>query len=173
MTELYREGKIKALGVCNCTPDTLEYLIKQSGIVPAVNQVECHPLLTRNEICQYCKENGIQMEAWSPLMQGHLAIPTLQTIAETHQKSEAQIVLRWYMQRGTIIIPKTTSKKRLQENGDIFDFSLTEEEMDRIDSLNQNKHFGPDMYDIEGNARKYSYFETPEDYLSKSTNHKL
>jgi methylglyoxal/glyoxal reductase len=142
---LYKEGKIKAIGVSNFQIHHLEDLMKNAEIKPMVNQVECHPRLTQKELKDYCKENGIQLEAWSPLMQGEiLDNQDLQEIATKHNKTVAQVILRWDLQNQIVTIPKSTKEHRIKENADIFDFTLTDDEMERIDGLNQNHRVGPD-----------------------------
>ncbi|WP_243013993.1 aldo/keto reductase [Brevibacillus borstelensis] len=142
---LYKEGRVKAIGVSNFQIHHLEDLMKDEEIKPMVNQVEYHPRLTQKELQAYCQKHGIQLEAWSPLMQGQLLDnPVLQEIATKHGKSVAQIILRWDLQNGVVTIPKSTKAQRIVENATVFDFELTSEEMERIDSLNQNLRVGPD-----------------------------
>jgi len=142
---LYKQGRVKAIGVSNFQIHHLEQLMKETEIKPMVNQVEYHPRLTQKELQAYCRENGIQLEAWSPLMQGQLLDQEdLQRIAEKYHKSIAQIILRWDVQNGVVTIPKSTKEHRIIENADIFDFELSAEDMQRIDSLNQNHRVGPD-----------------------------
>jgi len=142
---LYKAGKVKAIGVSNFQIHHLEDLLADAEIKPMVNQVEYHPRLTQKELQAYCTEKGIQLEAWSPLMQGQLLDnPVLQEIANKHSKSIAQIILRWDLQHGVVTIPKSTKEHRIVENAAIFDFELTAEDMDRIDSLNENLRVGPD-----------------------------
>ncbi|WP_339167992.1 aldo/keto reductase [Brevibacillus sp. FSL L8-0520] len=142
---LYKEGRVKAVGVSNFQIHHLEDLMKDAEIKPMVNQVEYHPRLTQKELQAYCQKHGIQLEAWSPLMQGQLLDnPVLQEIATKHGKSVAQIILRWDLQNGVVTIPKSTKAQRIVENATVFDFELTSEEMERIDSLNQNLRVGPD-----------------------------
>lgn len=145
LEKLYKQGRVKAIGVSNFQIHHLEQLMKETEIKPMVNQVEYHPRLTQKELQAYCRENGIQLEAWSPLMQGQLLDQEdLQLIAEKYQKSIAQIILRWDIQNGVVTIPKSTKEHRIIENADIFDFELSAEDMQRIDSLNQNHRVGPD-----------------------------
>ena len=144
LTELYREGRVKAVGVSNFHIHHVKSLLDSSDVVPAVNQIELHPLLNQKEIRDFCQLNNIIVEAWSPLMKGNLAIPTLLRLAEEHGKTPAQIVLRWHVQHGVVVIPKSVHDYRIRENADIFDFSLSAEEMTLIDGLNQGKRFGPD-----------------------------
>ncbi|MGG0788996.1 aldo/keto reductase [Peribacillus simplex] len=142
---LYKEGKVKAIGVSNFQIHHLKDLMEDAEVKPMVNQVECHPRLTQKEVQVFCKEQGIQLEAWSPLMQGELLDnDVLQAIAAKHGKSVAQVILRWDIQNGIVTIPKSTKEHRIVENSSIFDFELTEEEMNQIDGLNQNHRVGPD-----------------------------
>lgn len=144
LEEIYSKGQVRAIGVSNFQTHHLDDLAAVSSLVPAVNQVEFHPLLTQEPLRAYCGQKGIRLTAWSPLMQGNLDIPVLQEIAQKHGKSPAQIVLRWDIQNGVITIPKTTTSSRLVENSQIFDFELSEEDMKAISALNQNKRFGAD-----------------------------
>ncbi|RAL22100.1 aldo/keto reductase [Thermoflavimicrobium daqui] len=142
---LYKEGRVKAIGVSNFQIHHLEELMKDAEIKPMVNQVERHPRLTQKELQSFCQNNDIQLEAWSPLMQGQLlSNEVLQEIADKHNKSVAQIILRWHLQHGVVIIPKSTKEHRIVENANVFDFELTKEEMQIIDDLNQNYRVGPD-----------------------------
>ncbi|WP_216700780.1 aldo/keto reductase [Priestia filamentosa] len=141
---LYKEGKVKAIGVSNFEVHHLEALLKQAEIKPMINQVEYHPRLTQSEVKAFCEENEIRFEAWSPLMQGELLQnEELTRIAKHHGKSVAQIILRWDVQNGVITIPKSTKEHRIIENANIFDFQLTKEEMQQISSLNENHRVGP------------------------------
>ncbi|MBY0097348.1 aldo/keto reductase [Mesobacillus maritimus] len=142
---LYKEGKVKAIGVSNFQIHHLEDLMKDAEIKPMVNQVEYHPRLTQKELQAFCRDNGIQLEAWSPLMQGQLLDnEVLQEIADKHHKSVAQIILRWDLQNGVVTIPKSTKEHRIAENANVFDFELSTEEMEIVDGLNQNHRVGPD-----------------------------
>ncbi|TWD95801.1 diketogulonate reductase-like aldo/keto reductase [Neobacillus bataviensis] len=142
---LYKEGRVKAIGVSNFHVHHLEDLMKEAEIKPMINQVEFHPRLTQKEIQTFCREQGIQMEAWSPLMQGQLLDqPVIKEIANKYNKSTAQVILRWDLQNGVVTIPKSTKEHRIIENADIFDFELTKAEMEQIDDLNQNHRVGPD-----------------------------
>lgn len=144
MERLYEEGRIRAIGVSNFHKHHLENLMKDANIVPMVNQVEFHPLLNQEELRRFCKENRIQFEAWSPLMQGRLDLPLLIQFGEKYGKSPAQIVLRWDLQHDVVTIPKSSNKNRIVENTGIFDFELSEEDMQAIDSLNENRRLGAD-----------------------------
>ena len=142
---LYKEGRVKAIGVSNFQIHQLEDLMKDAEINPMVNQVEYHPRLTQKELQAYCQQHEIQLEAWSPLMQGGLLNNTeLQEIAGNYGKSVAQVILRWDLQNGVITIPKSTKEHRIAENATVFDFEVTTEDMARIDSLNENHRVGPD-----------------------------
>ncbi|MBS4177741.1 aldo/keto reductase [Lederbergia citrea] len=142
--KLKRDGFIRSIGVSNFKIHHLETLKQNSDTIPAVNQVEFHPLLNQQKLLQYCKSEGIQLEAWSPIMKGNLDLPTLTELAAKYGKKPAQIVLRWDLQHGVVTIPKSVHKERIQENADIFDFTLSEEDMKAIDQLNQDYRFGPD-----------------------------
>ena len=142
---LYKEGRVKAIGVSNFQIHHLEELMKDAEIKPMVNQVEYHPRLTQKELSAFCQEQDIQLEAWSPLMAGQLLDNIeLQEIADKYGKSIAQVILRWDLQNGVITIPKSTKEHRIAENATVFDFELTADDMKRIDSLNQNHRVGPD-----------------------------
>lgn len=142
---LYQEGKVKAIGVSNFQVHHLKDLMLEAKVKPMVNQVEYHPRLTQEEVRAFCQNNEIQLEAWSPLMQGQLLNdPMLIEIAKKYNKTVPQIILRWDLQNGVITIPKSTKEQRIIENSSIFDFELLKEDMERINSLNQNHRVGPD-----------------------------
>ncbi|MEK4240178.1 aldo/keto reductase [Paenibacillus sp. FSL H7-0714] len=142
---LYKEGRVKAIGVSNFQIHHLEDVMKDAEIKPMVNQVELHPYLSQQALLSFCQEQGIQLEAWSPLMQGQLLDqPVLKQIAAKYSKSVAQVIIRWDLQRGIITIPKSTKEHRIIENVDVFDFLLTEEDMNLINALNQDQRIGPD-----------------------------
>ncbi len=142
---LYKTGKVKAIGMSNFQIHHLKEVMANAEIMPMINQVELHPMLSQVELKEFLKENSIQVEAWAPLMQGQLfENETLLQIANKQNKSIAQVVLRWHLQNGVVIIPKSIKEHRIQENANIFDFELTEEEMNQINSLNQNHRVGPD-----------------------------
>lgn len=142
---LYKEGRVKAIGVSNFQVHHLKELMKDAEINPMVNQVEYHPRLTQKEVQTFCKEHHIQLEAWSPLMQGQLLDhPLLQEIAKSYNKTVAQIILRWDLQNGVVTIPKSTKEQRILANANIFDFELNAEDMERINRLNDNHRVGPD-----------------------------
>lgn len=145
MEKLYRDGRVRAIGVSNFQIHHLEDLMADAAIKPMINQVEFHPYLTQKELLYFTREHGIQLEAWSPLMQGGLLDqPVLTEIAAAHGKTVAQIILRWDLQNGVITIPKSIKEHRIIENAAIFDFELNSAEMERIDALNQDRRVGPD-----------------------------
>ena len=147
---LYKEGKVRAIGVSNFQVHHLTDVMKDAEIVPMINQVEYHPRLTQKELQAFCMEHNIQLEAWSPLMQGQLLDnPVLQEIAASYHKTVAQIIIRWDLQNGVITIPKSTREHRIVENSSVFDFELTKEDMARIDQLNDNLRVGPDPDHID------------------------
>ncbi|KDE50166.1 aldo/keto reductase [Geobacillus sp. CAMR5420] len=145
LEKLYKDGYVRAIGVSNFHIHHLQDVLAECEIKPMVNQVEYHPRLTQKELLTFCRENGIQLEAWSPLMRGEiLSEPTIVDIGRKYGKTPAQVVLRWDLQHGVVTIPKSVTPARIKENADIFDFSLTDEEMKQIDALNLNKRVGPD-----------------------------
>ncbi|MFJ6209123.1 aldo/keto reductase [Lysinibacillus sp. NPDC092081] len=144
LEDLYEQGKIKAIGVCNFHVTHLQDLLKTARITPVINQVEFHPRLQQAELRSFCEEHNIQMEAWAPLMQGGLLDnETISTIAEKYGKTNAQVILRWDIQNGIITIPKSVRKERMIQNADIFDFTLTDEEMAIINAMNLEQRVGP------------------------------
>lgn len=144
LEKLYKAGKIRAIGVSNFQIHHLEQIFDQCEIKPMVNQIELHPLLSQQELRAFCKQHGIQVEAWSPIARGRiLDHPTLQSIAEKYKKTVAQVILRWHLQQDIIIIPKSITPERIKENAQIFDFQLSDADMKQIDGLNQNERFGP------------------------------
>jgi diketogulonate reductase-like aldo/keto reductase len=144
LEQLYKDGAVRAIGVSNFQVHHLEDVIAGSEIVPMVNQIELHPRLSQVELRNFCQANRIQVEAWSPLMQGNLDIPVLSKLAAKHSKTPAQIILRWDLQNGIIVIPKSVNAKRIQENAAIFDFTLSVEDIAELDALNENHRFGAD-----------------------------
>ncbi|MED4870420.1 aldo/keto reductase, partial [Geobacillus stearothermophilus] len=145
LEKLYKDGYVRAIGVSNFQIHHLQDVLADCEIKPMVNQVEYHPRLTQKELLTFCRENGIQLEAWSPLMRGEiLTEPTIVEIGKKYGKTPAQVVLRWDLQHSVVTIPKSVTPARIKENADIFDFSLTDEEMKQIDALNLNKRVGPD-----------------------------
>lgn len=141
MEQLYKEGKIKAIGVCNFKEHHLEKLLAETEIVPAVNQVEFHPIFNQKDLQAYCESKGIKITAWSPLMRGGewLNNPVLKEIADKYNKTAAQVIIKWHLQQGRIVIPKSQNDQRIIENFDVFNFELTEEDLAEIDSLHTNE----------------------------------
>lgn len=145
MEKIYADGKARAIGVSNFNRDHLERLFAETEIVPAVNQIEVHPYLSQDELRAFNADHGIATEAWSPIAQGDvLDDPVLQKIAGEKDKSVAQVVLRWHIQRGDIVFPKSVTRSRVEENFDLFDFELSPEDMAAIDGLNKDRRRGPD-----------------------------
>lgn len=145
LEELYRAGRVGAVGVSNFQIHHLERLAETSELIPAVNQVERHPLLRQNELMTYMREHNIVPVAWAPLMQGGLFDePVLADIASEVNRSIAQVILRWHLQTGWVIIPKSIKAHRIQENFTLHDFELSDDQVARIDALNQEKRVGPD-----------------------------
>nr|WP_223636230.1 aldo/keto reductase [Planococcus sp. 4-30] len=141
---LYKDGRVKAIGVSNFHIHHLEELMRETEIVPMVDQVEYHPHLTQTDLHEFCKTHDIQLEAWSPLMQGKLLDhPLLVEIAAKTEKTVAQVILRWDLQNGVVTIPKSIKEARIIQNSQIFDFELTEDDMERISALNENQRVGP------------------------------
>lgn len=145
MEEIYRSGRAKAIGVSNFQPHHLRRLFEMTEIVPAVNQIEVHPYLTQEEVRAFDAQHGILTEAWSPIAQGKvLDDATIAHIAERVGKSTAQVTLRWHIERGDIVFPKSVTRSRIEENFDIFDFELSGDDVAAISGLNRNERTGPD-----------------------------
>jgi diketogulonate reductase-like aldo/keto reductase len=144
--KLYADGRAKAIGVSNFLPPHLETLIAETSVIPAVNQIELHPHLQQNAAREYHAEQGIATEAWSPLGsgQGLLEVPAIVAIAQKHGRTPAQVVLRWHLQLGNVVIPKSVTPSRIKENIEVFDFSLDEEDLGAIRALNEDRRLGPD-----------------------------
>lgn len=142
---LYREGRVRAIGVSNFQVHHMEDLMADAEIKPMVNQVEFHPFLTQETLRAFCRKEGIQLEAWSPLMRGEVMnVPEIVELSKKYGKTPAQIVLRWDLQHGVVTIPKSVREERIRENADLFDFELSAEDMAKLDALNRNHRFGPD-----------------------------
>jgi 2,5-diketo-D-gluconate reductase A len=141
MEQLYKEGRVRAIGVSNYQPDRLIDLIIHNEIAPAVNQVETHPFHQQNEMQQFLNENKVQIESWGPFAEGKNNIfhnELLKSIAGKYKKSIAQVILRWLIQRGVVAIPKSVRKERMEENFNVFDFNLSGEDMEAIKTLDTN-----------------------------------
>ncbi|PLR80773.1 aldo/keto reductase [Bacillus canaveralius] len=151
LEQLYKDGRVRAIGVSNFHIHHLQDLLADAEIKPMVNQVELHPLLAQIELHEFCKNQGIQMEAWSPLAQGELLNNNvLKEIGAKYDKSPAQVILRWDLQREIVTIPKSINENRIIENANIFDFELSRDDMEKINSLNENRRVGadPDNFDF-------------------------
>lgn len=151
MTELYQEGRIRAIGVCNFNSDCLVDFVMNNELPPAINQVEFHPYFQQKKAEEIMREYDVQMEAWSPLGHGGKGIlenDVLVSIGKRYGKTPAQIILRWDIERGIATIPKSVRKERIEENFDVFDFHLTTEEITAIDQLDRNDHIA-DLTDVE------------------------
>ena len=145
MEYLYEQKRIRAIGVSNFMQHHLEDLLGTAKIVPMVNQMEFHPYLVQQNLLDFCLDKNIQYEAWSPMMQGKIfGIETFKELANKYNKTIAQIVLRWDLQKGVITIPKSSKRERILANADIFDFELTLDDMANLDSLDRGQRFGPD-----------------------------
>jgi len=143
LEKIYEEGRARAIGVSNFHIHHLEDIFAASDIIPAVNQVECHPWLTQVELVDYCQKKGIIFEPWSPLGQGALLEnEVLKSIAQKYNKSAAQLIIKWGLQRGFVNIPKSVKQERIIENSKIFDFTVTDEDMAEIFKLNLDKRVG-------------------------------
>lgn len=164
MEELYRAGRIRAIGVCNFLPDRLLDFCYNVEIKPQVNQIERHPHYQRAEDLQLMEELGVQPEAWAPFAEGLKGMfeePVLMEIAAKHQKTPAQILLRWNVQQGVIVIPKSVHRERMEENRKIWDFELDAEDMQRIAKLDKNCPSMLDTRKISEIRRVYDYLNNP------------
>ncbi|MCI2775084.1 aldo/keto reductase [Staphylococcus petrasii] len=151
MEDLYKDSKVKNIGVSNFQPEHLEALLAQVSIKPVINQVEFHPYFTQNELRKYLDAQKIYMESWSPLMNAQiLDDETLIEIGKEVGKSPAQVIIRWNIQHGVVVIPKSITPSRIEENIEVFDFELSEDQMSPIDNLNKEKRVGPDPNTFEG-----------------------
>ena len=152
-THLRDQGRIRSIGVSNFEPEHLNMLIDATGIVPAVNQVELHPRLPQSELREVHAQRGIATEAWGPLGQGSLLThPTITAVAEGCGKTPAQVLIRWHIQLGNIVIPKSVNRERIASNFEVFDFEYNDEEMASISSLDDGTRLGPDprTFDFTG-----------------------
>jgi 2,5-diketo-D-gluconate reductase A len=151
LEDFYREGRARSIGVSNFQPHHLRRLHGDTEIIPAVNQIEVNPYLTQDELRGFCAEHQIAVEAWSPLARGNaLDDPEIIQIARRAAKTPAQVILRWHIERGDIVFPKSITPDRIRENIDIFDFGLSAEEIETISALNRNERTGadPDKFDM-------------------------
>lgn len=149
LEKLYRDGRVRAIGVSNFKPHHLQTLMEHSEEKPVINQVELHPYFQQKELREFCKQHDIVVEAWSPLGRGQvLDDPVLAEIGKKYGKTPAQVTLRWHLQNDIVIIPKSVTPSRIKENADIFDFELTAEDMEQIDQLDKNTRLfkDPDLF---------------------------
>ncbi|MCG3401837.1 aldo/keto reductase [Staphylococcus massiliensis] len=146
LEHLCGEGKAKSIGVANFKPHHIDKLIEQTEIIPQVNQIECHPYFNQQETQDYCDQNDIAVQAWMPIMRnrGLLDDEVIVELAEKYGKTPAQVVLRWHIEHGRLVIPKSKTKERIEENINIFNFSLEEADIERIDNLNKDIRQGKD-----------------------------
>ncbi|MGW1023851.1 aldo/keto reductase [Streptomyces sp. NPDC002577] len=144
--KLLADGRVKSIGTSNFLPEHLERLIDATSVIPAVNQIELHPHLQQLAAREYHAEQGIATEAWSPLGQGKglLEVPAIIAIAQKHGRTPAQIVLRWHIQLGNVVIPKSVTPSRIKENIEVYDFELDVEDLAAISALNEERRLGPD-----------------------------
>ncbi|WP_327592840.1 aldo/keto reductase [Streptomyces chartreusis] len=148
--KLHADGRIRAIGVSNFLPEHLERLFGETSVVPAVNQIELHPHLQQHASRALHAERGIATEAWSPLGSGKglLEVPAIVAIAQKHGRTPAQVVLRWHLQIGNVVIPKSVTPSRIKENIEVFDFSLDDEDLAAISALNEDRRIGSDPADV-------------------------
>lgn len=160
---IYADGQAKAIGVCNFDVERMTDLLDHAKVTPAINQIEFNPYIHQPAIVDFCRENNIQLEAWSPLGSGRLLTnEIIKQIAKKHHKSPAQVILRWEAQQNFVIISKTTHPQRMIENADIFDFELSNDEMNQINQLDEEKHsIWYDKYKWSGNP------DGVDDYIAK------
>ena len=146
MTQLREEGLTRAVGVSNFQQHHLARIIDETGVIPSVNQIECHPYLQQPDLRDFCVKNGVTVEAWSPIGQGKglLDDPALKPIAEKHGRTPAQVVLRWHLHLDNIVIPKSVTPARIRENLAVTDFDLDPEDMDAIAAMDRSQRIGPD-----------------------------
>jgi diketogulonate reductase-like aldo/keto reductase len=145
LEQFAKEGLTRSIGVSNFLPEHLDRLEAEASVTPAVNQIEIHPRLQQADVAEHSRRLGVEVEAWSPIARGALVDePTIDAIAAKYGKSVAQITLRWHLDKGNIVIPRTVRKERMVENFDLFDFSLTADEIAAVDALEVGGRVGPD-----------------------------
>lgn len=151
MEQLYNEGKVRNIGVSNFKIEHMDILLEQATVKPVINQVEFHPYLNQKELRDYLAEKQIAVESWSPLMNGEiLTNDVINEIAEKHGKSPAQIIIRWNIDNDVVVIPKSVTPERIEENLNVYDFSLDEEDLYKIEQLNEDRRIGPDPAEFNG-----------------------
>lgn len=150
LEKLYKDGRVKAIGVSNFHQEHLERLFDECEIKPVLNQVECHPYLQQKDLKAFCSEHNIFIESWSPLARGGvLEDEVIKAIAQKHHKTVAQIILRWHIQENSIVIPKSVTPSRIRENFQVFDFTLDKEDMEQIASIDRNERTGRDPNEMD------------------------
>jgi diketogulonate reductase-like aldo/keto reductase len=150
LEDIYRSGRARAIGVSNFLPQHLDELLSGCRICPSVNQVELHPWLVQPKLREYCRSRGIQLEAWSPLMQGQVGdADVIVRLAAQHHKTPAQIVLRWHLQHEVVVIPRSGNADRIVENAQVFDFELSMDDMHELDALDSARRLGPSPEDFD------------------------
>lgn len=152
MEDLYKNDKVKNIGVSNFNTEHLEALLAQVSIKPVINQIEFHPYLTQSQLRRYLEVQNIQAESWSPLMNAQiLEDATVKAVASEIGKTPAQVIIRWNVEHGVVVIPKSVTPSRIEENLNVFDFVLTKGQIERLDQLNEDKRIGPDPLEFSGN----------------------
>jgi diketogulonate reductase-like aldo/keto reductase len=142
---LQKEGLVRSIGVSNFQPDHLDRIIEETGVTPSINQIELHPYLQQPGLSRKHEELGIVTEAWSPLAQGAvLDDATITDIADAHGKTPGQVVIRWHLQKGYVVFPKSATPERIKQNIDVFDFELSDDQMSAVESLDKGERIGPD-----------------------------
>ncbi|MGI5208789.1 aldo/keto reductase [Spirillospora sp. CA-108201] len=151
LERLKHDGRVRSIGVSNFTVETLRRVIDEAGVVPAVNQIELHPYFQQDGMRAFHRDHGIRTEAWAPLGQGHglLDDPALDRIARLHGRTAAQIALRWHLEIGNVVIPKSATPSRIAENIDVFGFELTPDDMETLGEMDKGVRFGPDPATFE------------------------
>ncbi len=164
---IYNDGQARAIGVCNFDVDHLQKLMDHANIMPMVNQIEFNPRIHQPDTVAFCQDNHIQLEAWSPLGNGQLlSSPVISKIAKEHGKTPAQVIIRWELQQGFIVIPKSIHEERMRENRDVYDFELDADEMEAIAMLDEEKHsIWYDKYKWSGNPNgRDNYIAKPGEF---------
>lgn len=162
MEKLVAKGLVRSIGLSNFNSVQIDDIIAKGSIVPAINQVECHPYMAQPKLREFCNKRGIEVTAYSPLVNGRSGIlcdPSLKEIAAKHGKSTAQVLIRWHLQRNVIVIPKSVIMKEIEENKNIFDFSLSEEDMEKINKFNRNERIVIPM--VNGKIRDLDHIHYP------------
>ncbi len=146
LVKLQQDGVIRSIGVSNFQPAHLERIIDETGVTPAVDQVECHPYLTQQPVREFNDKHTIATEAWSPIAQGGVLLkdPVITSLADKYGKSPAQVVIRWHLDIGNVVIPKSVTPQRIRDNIDVFDFELDADDVEAVGELNKDERTGPD-----------------------------